>query len=161
MNKILLTLAFYPFLMNGQNYDCESIYNWTKKTFEENDAGYQYVLDAKGEQAYALHNKIFIDKVKKANSKMDCHQIVYEWLHFFRDKHIDFDYVGELLENPVDNISEKNNDAFKDWETFSIPVKNFEQYLNQKINHDYEGIWEGEGYKIGIKKLEFCNFSLW
>src|SRR5690606_13010295 len=46
----------------------------------------------------------------------------------------------------------KTEQQFLDWETYSIKVEDFKKYLAKKKTFDYEGIWETEPYKIGIKK---------
>ena len=67
MKHLLILLSFLPFVLNAQECNCKSIYNWTKTTFEENDAGFQYIIDIKGKHAYILHNDLISEKAK--NSK--------------------------------------------------------------------------------------------
>ena len=63
--KLLITLSFLVTTISfGQNCNCEKNFEWMKKTFEENDAGFQYVLDIKGKQTYETHNKLFFSKGK-------------------------------------------------------------------------------------------------
>ena len=71
-----------------QDCECESNFAWTKKTFEENDAGFQYILNKKGEQAYDIHNKLIAGKIKSAKNNAECAKILNEWLAFFRSGHI-------------------------------------------------------------------------
>lgn len=71
----------------AQNCNCESNYQWVKKTFEENDAGYQYIIDKKGISDYQAHNDDFLKKIKNAKSDTECTQIIYDWLTFFRSGH--------------------------------------------------------------------------
>jgi len=60
-------------------------FEWVKKTFEENDAGFQYVLEIKGKQAYEAHNKLFFTKGKKKFKETPvCTKVLYEWLTFFQ-----------------------------------------------------------------------------
>ncbi len=56
-NLILIILLFTTTFSFAQNCDCQTNYEWVKKTFEENDAVFQYALKTKGEQAYEDHNK--------------------------------------------------------------------------------------------------------
>ncbi|MDA6068922.1 hypothetical protein NJT12_04735 [Flavobacterium sp. AC] len=49
----------------AQKCSCEDNFNWLKKNFEENDAGFQYVIDKKGLTEYQNHNNLFSKKVKK------------------------------------------------------------------------------------------------
>ncbi|GAB3822332.1 hypothetical protein GCM10028895_26540 [Pontibacter rugosus] len=78
---ILLLLLSANFAY-AQTCDCESNFEWVKKTFEENDAGFRYALEQKGTQAYEDHNKRTLAKVKAAKSLSDCTPVLYEWLKF-------------------------------------------------------------------------------
>lgn len=132
----------------AQNCDCKSNYEWVKKTFEENDAGFQYILKTKGEQSYTDHNKRISDKIQKSKTLAECTPVLYEWLKFFRSGHISI----ELTEQPQKPNATKLEKQFSDWETYPIKTEEFKKYLDNKKATDYEGIWETEPYKIGIKK---------
>jgi hypothetical protein len=152
MKQILLILAFSPLGLYGQECDCASTFNWTKNTFEENDAGFQYIMDTKGQQSYALHNQTFIDKANNSKDINECGQIINEWLRFFRTGHIGLEYIGQSTDDASGNSPGEHTRDFSNWETFSIDEDEFRKHLDQKSVHDYEGIWETGGYKIGIKK---------
>lgn len=145
---ILIVLLFTSTFAFAQNCDCKGNYEWTKKTFEENDAGFQYALKAKGEQAYADHNKRIVEKVQNAKTLNECTTILYEWLTFFRSGHI----AIQLNEQPQQGNSTNSQKQFSDWETYTIKTEDFKKYLDKQKTSDYEGIWETEPYKIGIKK---------
>lgn len=142
---ILFTTASLSF---AQDCDCTKNFDWVKKTFEENDAGFQYALKTKGEQAYADHNKRILDKVQNAKTLAECTPVLYEWLQFFRSGHIAI-RLNEQTSQTSPVISEKR---FSDWETYTIKTEDFKKYLDKNKTSDYEGIWETEPYKIGIKK---------
>jgi len=61
-----------------------------KHAFEENDAGYQYIIDQKGSEAYQLHNKMFEEKVKKITNSDSCALAIKDWSRFFRVGHFRF-----------------------------------------------------------------------
>ncbi len=147
--KIILTLfllsSTYTF---AQNCDCPKNFDWVKKTFEENDAGFEYALKQKGNQAYEDQNKRILEKVKSAKTLSECGPILYEWLTFFRSGHI----AIRLNEQSTPNTDNKAEQKFPNWETYSIKTEDFKKYLDKKKTSDYEGIWETEPYKIGIKK---------
>lgn len=145
---ILIVLLFTSTFAFAQNCDCKANYEWTKKTFEENDAGFQYALKAKGGQAYADHNKRIVEKVQNAKTLNECTTILYEWLTFFRSGHI----AIQLNEQPQQGNSTNSQKQFSDWETYTIKTEDFKKYLDKQKTSDYEGIWETEPYKIGIKK---------
>ena len=117
-----------------------------KKTFEENDAGFQYIIDKKGQAAYNIHNQLMIEKIKAAKTLTECTGLMYEWLTFFRSGHIGI----ERLTNETD-ISQMSNET-NVHETWEVDISEFEKYISTKQEADYEGIWEITGYKIGIKK---------
>lgn len=95
MKKYLFTLiiTLISIKASAQNCDCNAIYQWTKQTFEENDAGYSYIIDKKGQQAYDLHNQITTTKIKKIKDPLACEAAIKDWLSFFRLAHVDFRYT--------------------------------------------------------------------
>lgn len=155
---ITLSLLFLGIgLTSGQNCDCNTTFQWLKKTFEENDAGFKYILATKGKNAYDYHNKIIQEKIDAAKTKDECTIIMQEWLRFFRRGHNYISRLDTQTENknstpvkPLDTLSIKNQ--FKNWPRLSIAIPEFEAYLSNKKNHDLEGIWESPPYKIAIKK---------
>lgn len=155
---LLILLFSSPFVFS-QDCDCIANYEWVKKTFEENDAGYQYVIDQKGLQAYADHNNRMLEKIKKAKGLTDCTQLLFEWLQFFRSQHI-----GIVLNEQVqmENINNLSADQFSNWETYHIKTEDFKAYLSKKKQADPEGIWKSEPYTIGIKKVgdQFLGFII-
>lgn len=132
----------------AQNCDCFSNYEWVKKTFEENDAGFQYGLKTKGDQAYTDHNIRILKKVENSKTITECNAVLYEWLTFFRSGHISIESNAQAPQ--IKDINSKNQ--FADWETYNIKTEDFKKYLDKKETTDYEGIWENKPYKIGIKK---------
>ena len=149
--KILLLSFFISTLSYGQNCNCQKNFEWVKKTFEENDAGFQYVIDKKGKQAYANHNSVYLQKVKSAQTTLECTKVLYEWMTFFRTGHLGIGII-EKADKTSNNQNSSNSKADEKWETLNIDLPKFEQYLNSKKDVDYEGIWELKPYKIGIKR---------
>ena len=146
---IFLTLTFITLISKityGQDCNCENNFEWLKRTFEENDAGYQYTIDKKGQQAYDIHNMLFADKIKSAENFKECTMLLNEWLTFFRLGHIGIEPLKEL--DFSDNSTE-NEDTH--YEVTNIDITEFEKYITQKKRIDYEGVWELDSYKIGIK----------
>ncbi len=151
MNKFILILLLpilSPTLNFAQDCNCESNFEWVKNTFEENDAGFEHTLNTKGEQAYADHNKRILERVKSAQELTDCASILYEWMTFFRSGHI----AIRLHQQPNDLVTPENLNQFVDWETYPIKQQEFIDYLNNSSTSSYEGIWQSEPYKIGIKR---------
>ena len=145
---IAVVLA-YP--SKGQTCACESNFEWVKKTFEENDAGFQYIIDKKGQAAYNLHNQLMLDKIRNAKTMQECTEFLEEWLYFFRMCHIGIEHLAK--EAPF-SLNEKEKDIYELWEG---DISKFEEYINSKEEIDYEGIWKARGAKIGIKK-EGANY---
>jgi hypothetical protein len=147
--KIILLSLLTPTFTFAQDCDCTKNFEWVKKTFEDNDAGFEYALKQKGNQAYQDHNIRISEKVRSAKTINECGPILYEWLTFFRSGHI----AIRLNEQPTPSTNNKKAEQqFLDWETYSMKTEDFKKYLDQKKTSDFEGIWETEPYKIGIKK---------
>ena len=157
-NLILIILLFKTVFSFAQNCDCKANYEWVKKTIKENDAGFQYILKTKGEEAYDEHCNSILTKTQKANTLNECIPILNEWLTFFRSGHIGIIPNG----NKIQPDTEKSEKQFSDWETYAVRTEDFEKYLDNKKTSDYEGIWLSEPYKIGIKKEgnEYIGFII-
>ncbi|WP_228435711.1 S41 family peptidase [Chryseobacterium pennipullorum] len=146
----LLTLTTTVY---AQNCNCNQNFEWIKKTFEENDAGFASALKQKGSQAYEAQNKTISEKTKLAKTFNECGPVLYEWLSFFRSGHIAIRPIKKNQPpstNPAAVAASENR--FSNWETLSIETQNFRKYLEKKKTSDYEGIWKSDPYTIGIKK---------
>ncbi|MBB6330214.1 hypothetical protein HNP24_001164 [Chryseobacterium sediminis] len=134
----------------AQNCNCESNFQWVKKTFEENDAGYQYVIDKKGISAYQAHNNDFLNKIKNKKTDVECAQTIYEWLKFFRSGHFSINMIEKDNQQPQSQpVASENNKT----ETVKIDIEKFKKEVVSKKDSDIEGIWEVQPYTIGIKKI--------
>jgi hypothetical protein len=134
----------------GQTCTCESNFEWVKKTFEENDAGFQYIIDKKGQAAYSVHNQMMLEKVKAAKTLTECTGLLYEWLKFFRSGHIGIERLVNEAPPPSQTPRVMS-------ETWNVDIPQFEKYISAKKEVDYEGVWISEPYKVGIKK-EGANY---
>jgi len=149
---IILLFFFFPLALFSQECDCESNFNWVKKTFEENDAGFSYVIQRKGKQAYESHNELFYQKIKNITNHAECEEALKGWLAFFRSGHIG---IRRLNNSAGKKLSNKEIiELYKDSENIDVDLKDFTKYLESKKDVDYEGIWLSGSYKIGIKKVD-------
>jgi len=145
---MIITMAVVlSYSANGQTCTCESNFEWVKKTFENNDAGFQYIINKKGEAAYDIHNQLMLEKIKAAKTSTECSKLLYEWLTFFRFGHIG---IERLINETPD--TQDVPQTVQNPETWKVDIPQFEKYISEKIVADYEGIWETGAYKIGIKK---------
>jgi hypothetical protein len=150
---VFLTLMSVSCHDERPNCDCESNFAWVKKTFEENDAGFQYVLDKKGKEAYNLHNKAIEERIKSAKEVSACRDIMADWLTFFRkdNQHLQISiFPGTVIKETFSPVSVLQMSP--DWETIEVDTVEFKDYLQQKKDIDFEGIWDLGKYKCGIKK---------
>lgn len=164
MKQLIFSLIILiPILSVAQECDCESNFDWTKKTFEENDAGFAFVIEKKGKQAYEKHSQIFEEKIKSINNLNACTQTIYEWLTFFRSGHIAIRTLnGQNTQTNSQPSDEEIIEKFAEWEKLEVDVPKFKQYLETKDKHDFEGVWVSEPYEIGIKKVgeEYLGFII-
>ncbi|MCW3464776.1 S41 family peptidase [Chitinophaga nivalis] len=145
--KKLYVLLLALIVTNGvfaQDCNCETSFLWMKQTFEDNDAGFAYILSKKGKEAYAMHNSAYLEKVKQITSDKECAVALGHWMRFFRQGHIGVSYKAKEI--AVGTVPKKT-------ETIAVNTPEFEKYLTAKKDPGYEGIWLSEPYKIGIKKI--------
>lgn len=114
INRRLLFLCLLlslPIINFAQNCNCESNFLWVKKTFEENDAGFQDIISKKGQDAYALHNAMYLEKIKQLPNNQACARLLNQWIRFFRNGHIGINYIGKT--NEVKKVAEKTEQAIE------------------------------------------------
>lgn len=151
MKKFVLIAFFLTFNAFAQDCSCEENFLWVKKTFEENDAGFQVALDRKGKAEYEKHNQIYLEKVRKIEDINECGRTLYDWLTFFRNGHISIDIHQENVNNTP--IATTNTDT-KNWETVSMTEKQIQKYMSGIKQNSFEGIWKMDSYTIGVIKKE-------
>jgi len=140
---LIILIIFTSSVNYAQKCDCSSNLKWLIETFEKNDAGFQYIIDKKGENAYKLHNQMIKAKLPKISTLKECQQLLQEWTEFFRKGHVGIRLISE--EN-------KKNNSFK---TIDIEPSYFDHYLkNLKNKTGVEGLWTTSSYTIGIIKDE-------
>ncbi len=147
----------------SQNCSCADNFAWLKETFEKNDAGFQYVINNKGEADYKKHTDIYIEKVKTITDKELCAESLLEWLRYFRKGHLWLKSISKkesTQKGKVDN--DKIRKQFKDWEKYAYNEKEFNAYISQLKAPSLEGIWSSPPYKIGIRKInnEYIGFVI-
>lgn len=143
-----------PFVVNAQECNCGASFEWMVKTFEQNDAGFQYVIDKKGKDDYLKHVAGFREKVKNLTGLRDCQLVMYDWLKYFRPGHI-----GVSIKDP--NFFNNNNNAkfnadsvrllYKDAKTVNLTRSELIAMLGRKkTKNPIESIWTDGRYIIGI-----------
>ncbi len=164
MKKLLLIILTLPVFLNAQDCSCSDNLAWLIKTFSENDAGFQYALDQKGESAYESHNEVFTDRAGEINELQDCWTLLYDWTQFFRSGHI-----GIQLNNPTQEDEDENpspdeiRKRYADAPRVDYDRVALESYLIRSTDRSgLEGIWSSGNYDIGIKKEgeEYLGFIL-
>lgn len=157
---LALTLSKLTF---SQNCSCADNFAWLKETFEKNDAGFQYVIDKKGEADYKKHNDIYLEKVKTITDKEICAEELLNWLRYFRRGHLWLEYIGKKDAPQKEKADvEKIRKQYKDWEKYAYNEKEFNSYISKLKVPGLEGVWSSPPYKIGIRKInnEYIGFIL-
>ncbi|GAA0872176.1 hypothetical protein GCM10009117_13230 [Gangjinia marincola] len=157
MKKIIILIVLIQLSYNGfsQTSDCAANLKWLTETFEKNDAGFQYVIDLKGEGSYAIHNTHYIEKASKISDLNECHKLLNDWTRFFREGHLNVQLIaqsqntGEQTRPSDEEIIEK----YKNSEKYLIEEQQFNDYIDKLGNNPgFEGVWFSEPYTIGIIK---------
>ena len=163
--KVLLLLTLFPLLLTAQtDCDCPATFAWVKKTFEENDAGFAYALDNKGEDVYEAMLKTTTAAADTVTQAQNCAQTIYRYLSWFRPGHVGI----RLLEEEqgagpqVQRSDEEIRAQYADWERIAMTEKSFRDYLASGAADDYEGEWVMGDYQIGVKRMgeEYLGFIL-
>lgn len=160
---LILTILATNFVYS-QNCSCSEIFVWLKETIEKNDAGFQYVIDQKGETEYKKHSDSYAEKVKSITDKDQCAEALADWLRFFRKGHLWFgvNFDKDLKDNSNQADIEKIRRQFKNWETYLYQEKEFNAYISKIKEPGLEGIWTNPPYTIGVRKVkdEYVGFII-
>jgi|GEM_PF-85973 len=155
MKRIIELVCLFALVSTAaaQKCDCLSSMKWLIRTFEENDAGFQYAIDTKGREAYLLHNEAYLDRAGRVQSKYECLTLLNEWTRFFRRGHIGVVPNGAVSlfgeGNAVDR--EKLESFFQDAPSVDIDTQQFYTYIQTlKDSSGWEGIWSVGPYTVGI-----------
>ncbi len=141
-----ITLTFTLILLlnigcttNPDECDCKSSFDWMTKTFMENDAGYNTLVETNNLDGVETHTKKLRNKAKKTDSIEECAEIMKEWLHFFRKAHIG---INVKRPEPVKqhNTSSKPNRKTPSLKTLSdnnlyLKVHSFEYRYKKQIDN--------------------------
>lgn len=151
---VLLTVMVQALATHSQPCDCTSTFTWMVSTFEQNDAGYQLVVDRKGEAAYAEHTEAFRKQVAGTSDLMACTALLNDWLQWFRRGHIGIGPSEQAQK------AEQQQRTAKPVVAATIPagrtvkltetelVKRLERMGNAR--HPFEGVWTMGAYRVGI-----------
>lgn len=136
--------------LSAQTCNCESNFEWVRKTFEQNDAGFQYVIDQKGLPAYEAHNAAMLKKIREVKSETECTELLYTWMRFFRKGHIGIERLK--TESTTSATAGPDSLLMAKHERLKLTGKKFEELLAAAKEGTPEGIWVSEPYKVGIIK---------
>jgi hypothetical protein len=157
MKKKLLTLfvlVIITFNISAQECNCLESFDWMIDVFEKNDAGFQYVIDKKGVVDYKKHTEVLKEKAKSALTVNDCHEVMNEWLKYFRPGHIGVYIKKTDILNEDGNGKKSDTEIrlqFKNEKTINFTAKKLISILEKKPNKNpIEGIWSDGNYTIGI-----------
>lgn len=135
---ILFALLFGSNLSYAQSCNCLENYNWMVKTFEENDAGFQYVIDKKGKDYYEDFKRRLTAKVSDTLNPKDCILLMKEYSRFFRGGHIQLNWNRSFLEFVEQTVKKATNKITNEFYSEKEILKIIEKKSNP---HFLEGIW--------------------
>jgi len=141
VKRFAILPLFASFCSFGSTFQCESEFEWLKSTFENNDAGFQYSVEKKGQDLYSAHNNAILARVQSAKNEAQCQTVLSDWLAFFRNGHI-----GLALN------TNNSNETVTESKVHDFDLSAFKQHLETKSDESLEGIWQFSSYTVALKK---------
>jgi hypothetical protein len=155
MNKVaicLLAFTLMVYSVSAQDCNCKESFQWMVNIFENNDAGFQYVINKKGMEDYKMHTNKFENKAENITSTDSCSDIMNNWLKYFRNGHI-----GVSIKKDHENTKDPSNSdseirfQFRNEKTIDLTENELITVLERKRNiNPIEGVWNNGNYTIGI-----------
>ncbi len=136
-------------VVKAQDCDCAANLLWVKETFEKNDAGFEHIVNRKGEIAYAAHHKNMAEKAATITDYDSCQSLLEDWLKFFRMDHFRLTKAKAAQEKQV-----QASIWWPRFVTTAIDTIAFKTSLSKKAVADIEGIWQNPHVRIAVKKTE-------
>ena len=133
--KNLKQIKEYKTLISGMKCNCGEVFNWAATEFKKNDAGFDYAIEMKGEEAYKRLTAEKYSKSKKITSPPDCVKLINEWLIFFRKSHIGLSLNSSSYADQV-NLYDKFAVERLSKNTMYIKIKSFGGSEIQQIISD-------------------------
>jgi len=140
-------MLIQSFPLYGEELNYLEKYYWLRETFEANDAGFQYVIDRKGQDEYQKHNARIERELHNVNDLTAALEIYKEWLSFFRTGHLSININWDAIESKGENEFLQDYDH---WESYEISEEELREQLSKEQEPGFAGIWFSEPYTIGI-----------
>ncbi len=157
MKNFLVILFIIVHLSSAfsQQCDCHKEYLWMKKTFEENDAGYPWLIKEKGYESY----KYFCDSIEilsvNANNVLDCETLLSSWESFYREGHIGVAFLDQANTSDDSKLSEiEIIDKYSNAEKVDYNPDSYKQF---NVHDSLQGIWTSNPYVIEFVKDTLNN----
>ena len=145
-----IALILLLFNASAQQCNCPESFEWMVNTFENNDAGFQYVIDKKGTEDYKKFTAGIREKIKTITNVNDCQDAMMEWLRYFRSGHIGV-LVKDAGEDDKTPPAAEIREKYKNEKRTDLNEKQLITILEKKKNKNpIEGIWTDGVYTIGI-----------
>jgi hypothetical protein len=156
MNKIslfvgTLLLVLFSNFSFAQSCNCVENFNWMVKTFEENDAGFQYVLAKKGEDYYEDYKNRLTVKLSDTLTAKECLSLMNDYTKFFRGGHIQVgwnrsftEFAEQMVKKATSKLLGKN---YSEKEILKIISK-------KNSSHFLEGIWLFPEWNVKLGVLQ-------
>ncbi|SUX48769.1 hypothetical protein [Chryseobacterium indoltheticum] len=143
--KIIVAIFFITttsFSAQSKECDCKGNFKWLTETFEKNDAGYNYILEEKGEETYQNHKRNISSRIKSITSKEECVEIMRDYLLYFRKAHFS-------ISGGSNTITQGSNNTENSWKRISLTRDHVMNSTSHNKN-GMDGIWKVGAYEIGI-----------
>ncbi|WP_116108446.1 hypothetical protein [Lewinella sp. IMCC34191] len=148
---LCLALAAAP-IYSQTDCDCPSNFAWVKQTFENNDAGFTYALEQKGEDVYRAHTAAIQAAIDTISDPVTCTQTIYSWLQWFRPGHI---AIRRLTSGSSASQAIPDPDSvrasFANAPRIEGSIDDFLSAIDP--DDDLEGVWTSGSYRIATRRV--------
>lgn len=151
---LIFSLLLYAVTSHAQPCTCPATFDWMVTTFEQNDAGFQLVVDRKGHAAYAEHTQALRTQADSAADLIACSRVLDEWLRWFRKGHIGIGPTEQAQQADQQHRASTPVAAttFPAGRTVKLTEADLVKRLNKAgaTGHPLEGVWTMGAYRVGI-----------
>lgn len=95
----LITLFVISCSLKVKETEFSNTLDWVIKTFETNDAGFQYVINKKGQADYDKFKAVIKRDMRQAKTIEECQSIIWQYLLYFRKGHVFISIIDSKMKN--------------------------------------------------------------
>ena len=146
----IIVVLFISNLASGQNCNCDSLFQQTKKITEDNYAGWFDKVTSANRASYEVWTEDYYLLSKTISADSSCAVHLQKWISFFNDKHLKIKFTRPKTAT----TQQETNKEINILSTTLTESQMMDYFAKTKKPDPIEGIYESASYRLGVTKVK-------